>query len=170
MRRLLCHSHCQDAAGSAESSKADNSATDGKVYNIGICQLVQHEALDAATKGFKDYLTEKLGADNVKFDEQNAQGDSATCATICNQFVLQTMTLFSATVLPHFRQHTRQHRIFRFSVLQSQTTAQRLTSLIGTAFRYECSVQQTLLRLISRRQCSRSFSRCKECRNPLLFG
>ena len=73
--------------GSAESSKADNSATDGKVYNIGICQLVQHEALDAATKGFKDYLTEKLGADNVKFDEQNAQGDSATCATICNQFV-----------------------------------------------------------------------------------
>ena len=73
--------------GSAESSKADNSGTDGKVYNIGICQLVQHEALDAATKGFKDYLTEKLGADNVKFDEQNAQGDSATCATICNQFV-----------------------------------------------------------------------------------
>ena len=69
--------------GSAESSKADNSSTDGKVYNIGICQLVQHEALDAATKGFKDYLTEKLGADNVKFDEQNAQGDSATCATIC---------------------------------------------------------------------------------------
>ena len=58
--------------GSAESSKADNSGTDGKVYNIGICQLVQHEALDAATKGFKDYLTEKLGADNVKFDEQNA--------------------------------------------------------------------------------------------------
>ena len=37
--------------GSAESSKADNSGTDGKVYNIGICQLVQHEALDAATKG-----------------------------------------------------------------------------------------------------------------------
>ena len=69
--------------GSEGSSKADNSGTDGKVYNIGICQLVQHEALDAATKGFKDYLTEKLGADNVKFDEQNAQGDSATCATIC---------------------------------------------------------------------------------------
>ena len=69
--------------GSAESSKADNSSTDGKVYNIGICQLVQHEALDAATQGFKDALTDKLG-DNVKFDEQNAQGDSATCATIIN--------------------------------------------------------------------------------------
>ena len=58
-----------------------------KVYTIGICQLVQHVALDAATQGFEDALTEKLGADKVKFDLQNAQGDSATCATIVNQFV-----------------------------------------------------------------------------------
>lgn len=42
--------------GSAESSKTDNSGTDGKVYNIGICQLVQHEALDAATKALKIIL------------------------------------------------------------------------------------------------------------------
>ena len=55
-------------------------------YNIGICQLIQHDALDAATKGFEDALTEVFG-DNVKFDEQNAQGDSATCATIINGFV-----------------------------------------------------------------------------------
>ena len=86
--------------GSAESSKADNSGTDGKVYNIGICQLVQHEALDAATKGFKDYLTEKLGADNVKFDEQNAQGDSATCATIANGFVSAGVDLIMANATP----------------------------------------------------------------------
>ena len=38
--------------GSAESSKSYNSATDCNVYNFCICQLVQHEALDAATKGF----------------------------------------------------------------------------------------------------------------------
>lgn len=68
-------------------------AADGKVYNIGICQLVQHDALDAATKGFKDYLTEKLGADKVKFNEQNAQGDSASCATICNQLVADNVDL-----------------------------------------------------------------------------
>ena len=30
-------------------------------YNVGICQLVQHEALDAATQGFKDALTEEFG-------------------------------------------------------------------------------------------------------------
>ena len=34
---------------------------DDKTYNIGICQLVQHEALDAATQGFKDAITEELG-------------------------------------------------------------------------------------------------------------
>lgn len=64
-----------------------------KVYNIGICQLIQHEALDSATKGFRDTLTEKLGEDKVKFDEQNAQGDSANCTTICNQFVSSNVDL-----------------------------------------------------------------------------
>ena len=78
---------CTGGTSSTTSTAAPSQADANKVYNIGICQLVQHEALDAATKGFKDYLTDKLGADNVKFDEQNAQGDSATCATICNQFV-----------------------------------------------------------------------------------
>lgn len=74
--------------GGTASQASDGSKTDAnKVYNIGICQLVQHDALDAATNGFKDTLIEKLGEDKVKFDEQNAQGDSANCVTICNQFV-----------------------------------------------------------------------------------
>ena len=64
-----------------------SSSSEDKVYKIGICQLVQHEALDAATEGFKDALTEKLGEDRVEFDEQNASGDSANCSTIVNQFV-----------------------------------------------------------------------------------
>ena len=45
-----------------------SSSSEDKVYKIGICQLVQHEALDAATEGFKDALTEKLGEDRVEFD------------------------------------------------------------------------------------------------------
>lgn len=68
---------CGDSTGSAGSSDAK--------YTIGICQLVQHDALDAATQGFKDALTEKLG-DDVKFDEQNAAGDASTCSTICTTF------------------------------------------------------------------------------------
>ncbi len=58
-----------------------------KVYNIGICQLVEHDALDAATQGFEDALTELLGEGNVNFDFQNAQGEQTNCATICTQFV-----------------------------------------------------------------------------------
>ncbi len=37
-----------------------------KTFVVGICQLVQHPALDAATQGFKDALTEALG-DKVIF-------------------------------------------------------------------------------------------------------
>lgn len=65
---------------------------DDKTYNIGICQLVQHEALDAATDGFKKALKDKLG-DKVKFDEQNAAGDAPTCSTICTSFVTNNYDL-----------------------------------------------------------------------------
>ena len=68
-------------------------ADDG--YTVGICQLVQHEALDAATQGFKDALTEKLG-DKVKFDEQNASGDQTNCNTIINGFVSNNVDLILA--------------------------------------------------------------------------
>lgn len=61
-------------------------------YKVGICQLAQHEALDAATEGFKTALTEKLG-DKVTFIEQNASGDSAMCVTICNSLVNENVDL-----------------------------------------------------------------------------
>ena len=75
-----------EAASSEEAKSEAAASTDGKTYKVGICQLVQHVALDAATQGFKDALTDALG-DAVTFDEQNAQGDSVTCATIINGFV-----------------------------------------------------------------------------------
>ena len=68
-------------------------------YTVGICQLVQHPALDAATEGFKKALTEKLG-DKVTFDEQNASGDSATCTTIVNQFKSSNVDLIMANATP----------------------------------------------------------------------
>lgn len=73
--------------------------TDADTYKIGLCQLVQHDALDAATKGFQDVLTEKLG-DKVSFDLQNASGDSATCATIVSQFVSNGYDLIFANATP----------------------------------------------------------------------
>ena len=77
---------------------ADDKADD-KTYNIGICQLVQHEALDAATQGFKDAITAELG-DKVTFDEQNAQGDSNTCSTIITDFVSDGVDLILANATP----------------------------------------------------------------------
>ena len=70
-----------------------------ETYVVGICQLVEHVALDAATQGFQDALTEALG-DRVTFDMQNAAGDSNTCATIVNSFVAQNVDLIMANATP----------------------------------------------------------------------
>lgn len=74
------------------------SGKDDKKFTVGICQLVEHDALDAATKGFKDTLTEKLEAAGyeVEFKEQSAQGDSATCTTIINGYVSSNVDLILA--------------------------------------------------------------------------
>lgn len=103
-------------AGSAAQTEAVAS-TDGKVYNIGICQLVEHEALDAATQGFQDALKEKLG-DNVKFDLQNAQGEQTTAATICNGFVSDGVDLILANAT---------------SPLQSAAAATTSIPILGTS-------------------------------------
>lgn len=67
-----------------------------EVYTVGICQLTQHAALDAATQGFQDALVAALGEDKVVFDVQNASGDSAVCATIVNSFVSKKVDLILA--------------------------------------------------------------------------
>ena len=81
--------------GKTENTGSKDGSNSDKVYNVGICQLVEHVALDAASKGFMEALKAKLG-DKVKFDEQNAQGDSATAATIVNQFVSSQVDLILA--------------------------------------------------------------------------
>lgn len=84
------------SAASATDTAETSAAGTGTVYKVGICQLVQHDALDAATQGFKDALTEKLGENGVEFDEQNASGDTANCSTIINGFVSSDVDLILA--------------------------------------------------------------------------
>ena len=86
-------------APAAEAPAAEAPAAEAQSFSVGICQLVQHPALDLATQGFKDALTEKLG-DSVSFNEQNASGDAATCAVICNQFVSDEVDLIMANATP----------------------------------------------------------------------
>ena len=83
-------------SGSGAASGSDASDGEGKVYKVGICQLVEHPALDAATQGFKDALVEKLGEDGVKFDEGNAQNENTNCTTICTGFVASNVDLIMA--------------------------------------------------------------------------
>ena len=76
------------------------SGNGSKTYKIGICQIREHEALNAATDGFKKALEDKLGADKVTFDFQNAQGETTNCSTIVNQFVSQNVDLIMANATP----------------------------------------------------------------------
>ena len=90
---------CGNTASSQTASTSTSSTeagADGKVYHIGVCQLVEHEALDAATQGFEDALKDKLGENNVVFDVQNAQGEETNCATICTGFVSDNVDLILA--------------------------------------------------------------------------
>lgn len=84
-------------AGCSSSDSGTDKAADtaNKTYTVGICQATQHPALDAATKGFKEALTAKLG-DKVKIEEQNASGESSTCSTIVNQYVSNGVDLIMA--------------------------------------------------------------------------
>ncbi len=97
-----CGGNAGNNTGSTPSSAGGSAAgsTGGKAgsYTVGICQLTQHPALDAATKGFRDKLTELVEANDgsVEFNEQNASGESPNCATIINGFVSSNVDLILA--------------------------------------------------------------------------
>ena len=82
-----------ETTAAADETSAQTEAD--KTYVVGICQLVQHPALDAATQGFKDALTEALGG-AVSFNEQNASGESTNCATIVNSLIASNVDLILA--------------------------------------------------------------------------
>ncbi len=69
-------------------------------YTVGICQLMPHVALDAATQGFKDALIAELGEENVTFLYNDAAGDSAVCTTIVTDFVNKKVDLIMANATP----------------------------------------------------------------------
>ena len=85
--------------GSGGDSSQNGDTPDDKVYKVGISQLVTHDALDAATKGFQDALNALLPG-QVEFDYQNAANDPATCATIATSFVSAGVDLIMANATP----------------------------------------------------------------------
>lgn len=92
---------CGSNGGGQEGGSAEKDAQSvvKEKFTVGVCQLVQHDALDAATQGFQDAIKAELG-DSVEFDVQNASGDSATCATITNGFAASQVDLIMANATP----------------------------------------------------------------------
>ncbi|MBR0481930.1 MAG: hypothetical protein IJJ48_05615, partial [Firmicutes bacterium] len=64
-------------------------------WTVGVCQLVQHSALDKATEGFIDVLKEELG-DDVEIIAQNASGDYGSCTTVVNDLMSRNIDLLMA--------------------------------------------------------------------------
>lgn len=88
------------AAGCGSSTQSGSK--DKKSYKVGVIQLVQHPALDAANKGFIDGLKSKGFEEgkNVTFDQQNAQGDQSNLQTIAQRFVSNKDDLVCAIATP----------------------------------------------------------------------
>ncbi|WP_423781431.1 ABC transporter substrate binding protein, partial [Acidaminococcus timonensis] len=88
------------AAGCGSSTQSGSK--DKKSYKVGVLQLVQHPALDAANKGFIDGLKSKGFEEgkNVTFDQQNAQGDQSNLQTIAQRFVSNKDDLVCAIATP----------------------------------------------------------------------
>jgi putative tryptophan/tyrosine transport system substrate-binding protein len=98
-----CSAGTQDAAKPADANKAGTVAkAEGKTYNIGINQIVEHPALDAARKGFIDALKENGLEDgkNLKIDYKNAQNDQSTNNTIAQGFVADKKDLILGISTP----------------------------------------------------------------------
>ena len=89
-----CGSDSSSGSTSSDSQSADSGSDE--TYTIGICQQMEHDALDQATLGFQDACKEKFGEDKVEFDVQNAQGEQAMCSTIVNGFVSSDVDLILA--------------------------------------------------------------------------
>lgn len=84
---------CLTACGGGGEAAGDGT------YSVGVVQLQQHVALDQATQGFQDALTEKLG-DKVSFDVQLASGEPTNCTTIVTKFVNDGVDLIMANATP----------------------------------------------------------------------
>ncbi len=88
---------CGSSSGSSSSDSSSSSSSTGS-YKIGVVQLTEHSALDAANEGFVEALNAS-GLD-VSIDQQNAQNDQSACQTIASKFVGDGVDLIYAIATP----------------------------------------------------------------------
>ncbi|MDD4084431.1 MAG: ABC transporter substrate-binding protein [Acholeplasmataceae bacterium] len=85
-------------AGCGGEKKAEQK----KTVKVGIVQLVEHAALDAANKGFVDGMAANgfKEKENVTYDRQNAQADQSNLQNIAQRFVSNKVDLICAIATP----------------------------------------------------------------------
>ena len=93
---VLSLAACGGSSSDSGNSDSSTAAKSSEKYSSGICQMLEHPALDAATEGFQDAVNEKFGEGTVSFDVKNAQGEQSQCGTIINNFVSSDVDLILA--------------------------------------------------------------------------
>ena len=86
-------------SGEGQGETANGGETT-ETYVVGICQLMTHNSLDAATQGFKDALIAQLGEEHVEFKHQDAGGEYTNCGVIVDGFVAEGVDLILANATP----------------------------------------------------------------------
>ncbi len=102
MALMLCLVMVFAMAGCGNTNETEaTDATMADTFTVGVCQLMVHDSLDAATKGFVDALTEKMdeAGKTVEFDTQVA-GDANLCTTVINTFTAKDVDLIMANATP----------------------------------------------------------------------
>lgn len=89
---------CGGKSPSAQNP-AQSPSSDTDTFVVGVCQLLPHTALDAATQGFIAALEAELG-DKVRVTVKNAGGEPNNCATIVDGFLAEGVDLILANATP----------------------------------------------------------------------
>ena len=89
-------------AGCGGSKDSGGAAQDGKVYKVGVVQLLQHGALDQANQGMIDGLKDNGYEEgkNLQVNQQNAQGDQSNLQGIAQQFLADEVDMILSISTP----------------------------------------------------------------------
>ncbi|MDO4500394.1 MAG: ABC transporter substrate binding protein [Erysipelotrichaceae bacterium] len=98
----ICCAFSLVACGSKEENQPNTTDNGEKTLKVGVIQLLEHDALDAATQGFCDAVEAALGdkLEGGKVVVQNAQGEQDICKTIANGYVSDEYDLIMGNATP----------------------------------------------------------------------
>lgn len=93
-----CGKTQSDPSAPQGTSPVEQNTDDAKMRTIGIIQFAEHPSLDNCRKGFIEGLAEAgfVEGENVTFNYQNAQADSAISQQIATQFVSSKVDMIGA--------------------------------------------------------------------------